>query len=126
MRLALQERPCTRCVKRDIGHLCHDEPREAARRSKGERGHTGGDDDTPPKQEEPSSDRSIGALGQQQPDQKLLQEHRLEMAAPVTPGQRKDSIQLPHPVPASNSAINATSGSQLCKRGMTSFDVTVY
>lgn len=23
-----QERPCTRCVKRNIGHLCHDEPRE--------------------------------------------------------------------------------------------------
>ncbi len=22
------ERPCARCVKRDIGHLCHDEPRE--------------------------------------------------------------------------------------------------
>lgn len=23
------ERPCTRCIKRNIGHLCHDEPREA-------------------------------------------------------------------------------------------------
>ncbi|KAK4141165.1 meiosis protein SPO22/ZIP4 like-domain-containing protein [Dichotomopilus funicola] len=23
-----KERPCTRCVKRNIGHLCHDEPRE--------------------------------------------------------------------------------------------------
>lgn len=22
------ERPCTRCIKRNIGHLCHDEPRE--------------------------------------------------------------------------------------------------
>ena len=28
------ERPCARCVKRDIGHLCHDEPREPVRRSK--------------------------------------------------------------------------------------------
>ncbi|KAM3422411.1 hypothetical protein BST61_g2762 [Cercospora zeina] len=28
------ERPCARCVKRDIGHLCHDEPREPAKRSK--------------------------------------------------------------------------------------------
>jgi hypothetical protein len=26
------ERPCARCVKRDIGHLCHDEPREGAGR----------------------------------------------------------------------------------------------
>ncbi|POS79952.1 hypothetical protein DHEL01_v201660 [Diaporthe helianthi] len=25
---ALYERPCTRCIKRNIGHLCHDEPRE--------------------------------------------------------------------------------------------------
>ncbi|TPX21733.1 hypothetical protein DIZ76_015695 [Coccidioides immitis] len=30
------ERPCTRCIKRNIGHLCHDEPRETSRRAKGE------------------------------------------------------------------------------------------
>lgn len=24
-----QERPCTRCIKRNIGHLCHDEPRDS-------------------------------------------------------------------------------------------------
>jgi len=30
------ERPCARCVKRDIGHLCHDEPREVQKRSKSE------------------------------------------------------------------------------------------
>lgn len=24
----MQERPCTRCIKRNIGHLCHDQPRE--------------------------------------------------------------------------------------------------
>ena len=32
------QRPCARCVKRDIGHLCHDEPREPANRSKSEIG----------------------------------------------------------------------------------------
>ena len=32
------QRPCARCVKRDIGHLCHDEPREAPKRSKSELG----------------------------------------------------------------------------------------
>jgi hypothetical protein len=31
-----QERPCTRCVKRNIGHLCHDEPREPAKKPKSE------------------------------------------------------------------------------------------
>ncbi|KAF2114686.1 hypothetical protein BDV96DRAFT_103915 [Lophiotrema nucula] len=28
------ERPCTRCIKRNIGHLCHDEPRESVKKSK--------------------------------------------------------------------------------------------
>ena len=32
------ERPCARCVKRDIGHLCHDEPRDPPKRSKSEMG----------------------------------------------------------------------------------------
>lgn len=32
------ERPCARCVKRDIGHLCHDEPRDPPKRSKSEAG----------------------------------------------------------------------------------------
>ncbi|KAF2154270.1 hypothetical protein K461DRAFT_285686 [Myriangium duriaei CBS 260.36] len=30
------ERPCARCIKRDIGHLCHDEPREPPKRTKSE------------------------------------------------------------------------------------------
>ncbi|KAF1359963.1 hypothetical protein EJ07DRAFT_117654 [Lizonia empirigonia] len=30
------ERPCTRCVKRNIGHLCHDEPREGFKKAKSE------------------------------------------------------------------------------------------
>jgi hypothetical protein len=29
-----QDRPCARCIKRSIGHLCHDEPRESVKRSK--------------------------------------------------------------------------------------------
>lgn len=28
------ERPCTRCIKRNIGHLCHDEPRDADAKKK--------------------------------------------------------------------------------------------
>jgi hypothetical protein len=31
---SLQERPCTRCLKRNIGHLCHDEPREQSKKNK--------------------------------------------------------------------------------------------
>ncbi|KAM0721551.1 hypothetical protein Q7P37_002476 [Cladosporium fusiforme] len=32
------QRPCARCVKRDIGHLCHDEPRDPPKRNKSEAG----------------------------------------------------------------------------------------
>jgi hypothetical protein len=28
----LQDRPCTRCIQRNIGHLCHDESRETSSR----------------------------------------------------------------------------------------------
>ncbi|KAF2745899.1 hypothetical protein M011DRAFT_125559 [Sporormia fimetaria CBS 119925] len=28
------DRPCARCIKRNIGHLCHDEPRESVKRTK--------------------------------------------------------------------------------------------
>lgn len=33
------ERPCARCIKRDIGHLCHDEPREPGKRTKSDADH---------------------------------------------------------------------------------------
>ena len=26
-----QDRPCARCIKRSIGHLCHDEPRDSSK-----------------------------------------------------------------------------------------------
>jgi hypothetical protein len=46
-----------RCIKRDIGHLCHDEPREPARRPKGEHSHTTGDDEMSSKREDTSAAR---------------------------------------------------------------------
>ncbi|KAL2219457.1 Zn cluster transcription factor [Thermoascus aurantiacus ATCC 26904] len=30
------DRPCSRCIKRNIGHLCHDEPREPSKRARTE------------------------------------------------------------------------------------------
>ncbi|KAI5864321.1 meiosis protein SPO22/ZIP4 like-domain-containing protein [Durotheca rogersii] len=39
------ERPCTRCIKRNIGHLCHDEPRDPDfKKSKSSRGSAGHDE----------------------------------------------------------------------------------
>ncbi|CAK7272475.1 Transcription factor [Sporothrix epigloea] len=41
------ERPCTRCIKRNIGHLCHDEPRDSeSRKSKSVVGDTSVADDS--------------------------------------------------------------------------------
>ncbi|KAK5042364.1 hypothetical protein LTR84_012807 [Exophiala bonariae] len=51
-----QDRPCKRCIKRNIGHLCHDEPREGHgyhKKSKADSDATGPDaDDTSPSKDE--------------------------------------------------------------------------
>ncbi|KAL4867719.1 hypothetical protein BDV12DRAFT_117532 [Aspergillus spectabilis] len=39
------ERPCTRCIKRNIGHLCHDEPREPTKRSRSEHEQSAADEE---------------------------------------------------------------------------------
>ncbi|KAJ9661214.1 Transcription factor [Coniosporium apollinis] len=49
------ERPCTRCIKRNIGHLCHDEPREPVKKQKTETGSAAGGDEGTSKAE-PSED----------------------------------------------------------------------
>lgn len=41
----VKERPCTRCIKRNIGHLCHDEPREPTKRTRGEHEHSVADEE---------------------------------------------------------------------------------
>lgn len=51
----MKERPCTRCIKRNIGHLCHDEPRETAKRGRGEHEHSAADD-------EGSSNNELGSV----------------------------------------------------------------
>ena len=47
-----QDRPCKRCIKRNIGHLCHDEPREGHgyhKKSKTDSDAAGADEESPPK-----------------------------------------------------------------------------
>jgi hypothetical protein len=60
-----QDRPCKRCIKRNIGHLCHDEPREGHhRKSKGEAGEANEDDSASPKNEFPSANSLLDEGGQ--------------------------------------------------------------
>ncbi|KAL2872743.1 gluconeogenesis transcription factor RDS2 [Aspergillus lucknowensis] len=49
------ERPCTRCIKRNIGHLCHDEPREPSKRSRSEHEHSAQDEEGPSSNEYPNA-----------------------------------------------------------------------
>ncbi|KAH8599134.1 hypothetical protein B0O99DRAFT_613102 [Bisporella sp. PMI_857] len=73
------ERPCARCIKRNIGHLCHDEPREpesATKKSKSQHSNSAAEDDgTPPDQIQAGTDGVISnALEQdrsQEPDLRL-------------------------------------------------------
>ncbi|KAL1883659.1 Transcription factor [Paecilomyces lecythidis] len=49
------ERPCTRCIKRNIGHLCHDEPREPSKRARSEHELSAADEEGSSKNEFASS-----------------------------------------------------------------------
>ncbi|KAI9695202.1 MAG: hypothetical protein M1820_008838 [Bogoriella megaspora] len=62
------ERPCTRCIKRDIGHLCHDEPREQVKRARSELDHIPGEDGTSPNVEVSPVDGSTATF-EPQPNQ---------------------------------------------------------
>lgn len=75
----MQERPCTRCIKRNIGHLCHDEPREQAKRPKSEHDHSTGEDETSLKHEDPPANGTPHGLKQQQADQQLVQDSSLNL-----------------------------------------------
>jgi hypothetical protein len=58
MRAMSQDRPCKRCIKRNIGHLCHDEPREGHgyhKKSKTDSDTAGADDSPPPQDDFPPS-----------------------------------------------------------------------
>ncbi|KAF2872933.1 hypothetical protein BDV95DRAFT_568351 [Massariosphaeria phaeospora] len=58
------ERPCMRCVKRNIGHLCHDEPRESVKKSKTESDSVNDENDSS-RHEATPSDTAIAASDQQ-------------------------------------------------------------
>ncbi|KAI0008433.1 meiosis protein SPO22/ZIP4 like-domain-containing protein [Xylariaceae sp. FL0662B] len=58
------ERPCTRCIKRNIGHLCHDEPRDPdSKKPKGSHGAAGHDEsEIQPELSRNSIDQSAAAM----------------------------------------------------------------
>lgn len=93
------ERPCARCVKRDIGHLCHDEPREPPRRSKSEIGVGGGVGGAQEIAPAPDGDEMKGMNGGG-----AFAQHQ----ASVTSGTGMDGTQLAQPTPLSPTQLQRT------------------
>lgn len=96
--LTLQERPCTRCIKRNIGHLCHDEPRDGVKKSKSEPENANGDDDGS-KHEATPPEVPVNAINQPT----TAPDAGLNLAPPPLPpnrGANAASIAQPTPVSA--------------------------
>ncbi|KAF2190808.1 hypothetical protein K469DRAFT_560087 [Zopfia rhizophila CBS 207.26] len=103
------ERPCTRCIKRNIGHLCHDEPRESAKKSKMDAENANGEND-PSKHEVAPSEPSINTLDQRAnaPDAGL------NLAPPPLPHNRgANAAPIAQPTPVSAPQVSSlTSNNQ--------------
>ena len=73
-----QDRPCKRCIKRNIGHLCHDEPREGHhRKSKSEPGEAEEGESASPKNEFPSAGPLPGGQLLDDNGQPLMQDNSM-------------------------------------------------
>jgi len=105
----MQERPCTRCIKRNIGHLCHDEPREQAKWPKSEHDHSTGEDETSLKHEDPPANGMAPGLKQQHEDQQLLQESSLNLGQtrPIL-NRLADPLRPIVPTPITDIQVQAT------------------
>ena len=115
LKMCLQERPCTRCVKRNIGHLCHDEPREGIKKAKSEP-ENGNTQSEVPKSGLPASDAAANAI----PQQINAPDAGLNLAPPHMAPQRTtstSSITQAEPVSAPQ-LPGMASGNQSCKLHM--------
>ena len=111
----VQERPCARCIKRNIGHLCHDEPREPesdTKKSKKQHSNSAAEEDDAAA-EHLQSNVEGGMSSAVEPSQSQSQDS-LTIGTAALP--QSGSLQLVQPSPVSGLQANAlnTSGNQ-CK-----------
>ncbi|KAF2639245.1 hypothetical protein P280DRAFT_56814 [Massarina eburnea CBS 473.64] len=91
------ERPCTRCIKRNIGHLCHDEPRENVKKAKTEPETVNGDKDG--SQHEATSSEAAASTLSQQP---AATDAGLTLAPPhLPPNRAANATAIGQPAPVS-------------------------
>ena len=112
----VQERPCARCIKRNIGHLCHDEPREpesATKKSKSQHSNSAAEEDgSPPHQVQ--ANRDNGMNNSFEPSLEQSQENDSGLGVSVL--SQGGSLRLVQPTPVSGIQANAlNSASNKCK-----------
>ncbi|KAI4095902.1 MAG: hypothetical protein LQ344_001283 [Seirophora lacunosa] len=118
-----QDRPCVRCVKRNIGHLCHDEPREPAKNAKVQPGRTIEGDDAALKQDSLAGTHLLSTVDQPQAGQRLLQEPDLDLSTTAPTDGQTSSAQLADPVPASEAPGEPSGGKSQPRRSRIRFDL---
>ncbi|KAL8785378.1 MAG: hypothetical protein Q9213_003384 [Squamulea squamosa] len=96
------DRPCARCVKRNIGHLCHDEPREHAKSAKIQSESLDEGNNAALRPDELAADTLLPSIDQQPASQQLLQETDLDLGSqPVPTNGQTTSAQLADSSPTS-------------------------
>ncbi|KAI9739410.1 MAG: hypothetical protein M1818_005098 [Claussenomyces sp. TS43310] len=101
-----KERPCARCIKRNIGHLCHDERRgsdPAAKKPKAQQHRLVEDDNIPPEQSKTSAESGISSSFEKHQGQ--VPENGLRLGSAAQPD--GTGVQLIQPSPVSAAQANA-------------------
>ncbi|KAI0601755.1 hypothetical protein F4775DRAFT_539086 [Biscogniauxia sp. FL1348] len=102
------ERPCTRCIKRNIGHLCHDEPRDPdAKKPKGPHSAAHDESDIQSEMSRNSIDQSATAMAPPSFDGTGASAQGTKPGYGAAALGQANSLQLVSPGPASASAAVA-------------------
>ncbi|EXJ78145.1 hypothetical protein A1O3_09306 [Capronia epimyces CBS 606.96] len=96
-----QDRPCQRCIKRNIGHLCHDEPREGHgyhKKTKADSDATG-EEQSPPRDDSATVQTLPGPTMMDNAGHTLLQDDNMGLRPPTN-----DTMSVSNQVPAAPTA----------------------
>ncbi|KAL8874516.1 MAG: hypothetical protein Q9174_000154 [Haloplaca sp. 1 TL-2023] len=105
------DRPCTRCVKRNIGHLCHDEPREPAKLGTVSLNSGVEGDAAALQPDELVGNRLLPSLDKIQTGDQVLHDTALDPTTPALPTNGHTSAtQLVEPTPASGAPDEPSGG----------------
>jgi hypothetical protein len=103
-----QKRPCERCIKRNIGHLCHDEAREpesATKKAKSQHSASAVEEDDGLLPDDIQHSRDNGMSGSFDQSQEQSEETDLRLGA--TALSQGGTLQIVQPTPVSSAQANA-------------------